>query len=54
MIPLHSQAVERWVQHASHAALSQVGHKQRHAYLVNLDQNIERYPTNASRSHFSE
>ena len=51
-IPVHSQAVERWVQDTANAAASQIGHKKRHACLLNLEKNRQEFPTNARKELF--
>ena len=51
-IPVHSQAVERWVQDTAKAAETQIGHKKRHACLLNLEKNRQQFPTNARKELF--
>ena len=51
-IPNHSQAVERWVQDTSKIAATQIGHKKRHAALLNLERNRKSFPANARKALF--
>ena len=51
-LPVHSQAVERWVQDTAKVAATQIGHKKRHASLLNLENNRQSFPTDTRKALF--